>query len=234
MTGPRRLTVGTSERTEAPSDARMGIVTAVTSRGIDVAVAGGAVEGIAHLSSYNPAVGDPVYVTRYQDSWMVHGRPVGPGTATDSASPGSGLGATLVDGMALSGGGGVMATSVGAVVTVPRYSVTYFHPPGHWVELQWRYSWFSTVAGDVLQVQLLESLAAYAVQIEHVQPSGGVGNWASQAVLIPPALGDSARTFTMRLQRLAGTGTSRIDDAGARRGALLVFDVGDKSIIRTV
>src|ERR1041384_3661417 len=79
----------------------MGTVVAVTSRGIDVSVGTGLVPNIAHLQGYNPAVGDPVGMLRFEDSWVVLGRPVGPGTATDNVTPGSGLGTTLLGGVVL-------------------------------------------------------------------------------------------------------------------------------------
>lgn len=233
VTGPRRLTTGTSERTDEPTDGRVGIVTAVTNRGLTVDVAGGVFPDVAHLSSYNPGVGDPVMLSRYRDSWIALGRPVGPGTPTDNASPGTGIGSTLLDGVALSGSGVTVASSTGALVPVPRYAVTYFHPAGHWVELRWCYSWFSTVTNDVLIVRLVE-LGGTAVQIEETQPGGGVGNFASRSILVPPSLGGARRSWTMTLQRFSGSGTSRIDDAAARRGSLLAVDAGDQAIIRTV
>ena len=233
VAGPRRLTAGTSERTNEPTDGRVGLVTAVTTRGLTVDVAGGVIDGVAHLSSYNPGVGDPVLLSRYRDSWTALGRPVGPGTPTDNSSPGTGIGSTLLDGMALSGSGATMASSTGALVPVPRYGVTYFHPAGHWVELRWNYSWFSTVANDVLIMRLVE-LGGTAVQIEETQPGGGVGNYASRAILVPPSLGGARRTWSMTLQRFSGSGTSRVDDAAARRGSLLAVDAGDQAIIRTV
>lgn len=234
--GPRRLTQGTAERTEAPSDGRTGTVTAVTSRGIDVNVAGGSVEGIAHLSSYNPAVGDTVYLTRYQDSWIVQGRPVGPGTATDNASPGTGIGSTLLDGMALTKSGAVLATSAttGLAVPVPRYGVTFYHPLNHWVRIDVTYTYFSTVNGDVVQVQLVELATGIVTdQVEYPQNSGA--SWyVTNTFLVPPSFGGFRRSYGLRVVRAGGSGSCRLEDHATRRGLMLAYDAGDGAIIRTV
>jgi hypothetical protein len=218
---------------DRPSDIRTGVVTVVTSRGINVQVGSGLVEDAAHLTSYAPAVGDTVTLILYNDSWVVLGRLLGPGTATDYTAPGTGTAGTLLDGCVLSGGGAVMASSTGSVVTVPRYGVTYYHPPGHWVELRWLYNWFSTSTNDVLIVQLLEA-GGTALQTIETQGGGGVGSTSEYGLMTPPTLGGAKRSWTMTVQRFAGAGTSRIEDPAVRRGKLLAFDAGDQAIIRTV
>jgi hypothetical protein len=219
---------------ERPSDFRTGAVTAVTSRGVSVQVGTGLVENAAHLTSYNPAVGDTVAMTLFNDSWVVLGRLLGPGTPTDYTAPGTGIGAQLLDGCVLSGGGAVMASSTGSVVAVPRYGVTFYHPIGHWVELRWLYNWFSTATNDVLIVQLVEAYSGTTLQIVETQGGGGVGSAAEYGLLTPPTLGGAKRSWSMTVQRFAGAGTSRIEDPAARRGKLLAYDAGDQVMIRTV
>lgn len=232
--GAKGLTSQTATGIEAPSDMRMGTVQAVSSRGIDVSVGTGLVEGAAHLPGYNPAVGDPVAMVRFQDTWLVLGRPVGPGTATDFSSPGTGLGFTLLDGMVLTQAGGAMATSTGSLVTVPRYGVTFFHPPNHWVLVMLSYTWFATVGGDVLQVSMYETLSGTAFwKGDHVQVTGA-SRFESYAVMVPPAFGGQKRTYGLKIQRLGGTGTSQIEDHALRRGSMLAYDLGDNGTIRTV
>lgn len=216
-----------------PSDLRTGEVVAVTSRGIDVQVGTGLVAGAAHLTSYNPAVGDTVAMISFADSWTVLGRLLGPGTAVDYTAPGTAVGVQLLDACVLSGANTVMASSTGSVVAVPRYGVTYYHPVGHWVELRWLYNWFSTVTNDVMIMQLLEA-GGTALQTIETQPGGGVGSTSEYGLLVPPSLGGAKRSWTMTVQRFAGTGTSRIEDAPARRGKLVAYDLGDQANIKVV
>ena len=130
--GPNPLTQATAQGLDGPTEIRTGTVTAVTARGITVAVAEGTVPA-AHLDSYAPAVGDPVAMAAFRDSWLALGRPVGTGTATDLVTPGSGAGPTVLGGMVLSGTNATMASSTGSFVTVPRYRCTYHHPANHQV-----------------------------------------------------------------------------------------------------
>lgn len=235
MTGPLGLTQEAAARTDAPSDITTGIVSAVTSRGIDVQRGGGLVSGAAHLSSYNPAVGDTVTMISYSNSWIVLGRSVGPGTAVDNSTPGTGIGAILLDGMVLSGANVDLAISTGALVTVPRYGVSFYHPPGHWVMLLWTYNWYSSVANDVMTFKLVEAGGTAVATIENTQAGvGAIGNGSTLAVMTPPTLGGVSRSYTMTLQRFSGTGTTRAYDPSVRRGSLLAYDLGDQSIIRTV
>lgn len=234
MTGPLGLTAAVGDRTGTPSDIRTGTVSAVTPRGIDVAVADGLIQGAAHLNSYNPAVGDTVAMISYSNSWMILGRAVGPGTATDSATPGTGLGYTLLDAMVLTKSGSVLATSTGTAVTVPRYGVTLFHPPGHWLEIRPTYTWFSTTNGDVMQVQLWESLSNAQVEAEeHIQPVGA-SQFTTTTFVVPPSLGGGRRSYFLKIQRVSGAGNCRLEDHALRRGSMLAFDLGDQAIIRTV
>jgi hypothetical protein len=236
MTGPLGLTVQTGQRTADPSDLRLGTVSAVTSRGIDVQVTGGLVLDAAHIDGYNPAVGDTVAMIRYSDAWLVLGRPVGPATATDNATRGTGLGVTLLNGVVLSGGGSTIASSTGAVVTVPRYNLNYHHPVGHWVMLWTGYSWYNNAVNDVMFVVFKNTVTGNSIGTDELIQAGGAtfGHWASAGYMIGPAEGGKEVKISMTIQRGAGAGTVRIDDAAARRGYLLAIDMGDQSTIATV
>lgn len=235
MTGPLGLTMETAARTSTPSDLRQGTVVAVSARGIDVAYADGLIESAAHLTSYNPAVGDTVTMISFANTWCVLGRLLGPGTPTDYASPGTGLGMTLLDGCALSGTNADMATSVGAEVAVPRYGVSFYHPTNHWAMILMTYSWYSSVAADVLTVRVKEAAAGTQASMDNIQPGvGGIGQFSTFALLLPPSLGGVKRSYSLTVQRISGTGTVRVFDPNTRRGSMLAYDVGDASMIRTV
>ena len=236
MAGPRGLTQATADALDGLAEVRAGTVSAVTSRGIDVQVAEGLIASAAHLDSYNPAVGDPVVCAVYRDSWTVLGRPVGPGTATDLATVGSGVGLTVLGGKVLSGGGATMASSTGSVVVVPRYGVSYHHPPGHWVLLLCGISWYSSVTNDWMSVALVNTQSGAAVgSVELVQAgSNAFGHFETWSGMVPPAYGGVRRDIHMTLQRISGTGASRIDDVAARRGYLVAVDLGDQSVVTVV
>lgn len=223
-------------RTADPSDMRTGTVVAVTSRGIDVDVAGGLVPGAAHLSSYNPAVGDPVVMIRFQNSWVVLDRPVGPGTATDLATPGSGVGATILGGTVLSGTNTTMASSTGALVPVPRYRCTYYHPPGHNVMIWCGFTWYCSVAADTMEVSLWDAASTLQVGSMVFNQSSNVffSRFESAGQLVPASFGGRKVDAYMQAQRINGTGTSRVDDAPLRRGYMIAVDMGPTSVIATV
>lgn len=231
---PRGLTQQTANRTADPSDLRSGTVVAVTPRGVDVQVADGLVAGAAHLGSYAPAVGDPVSLVRFADSWLVLGRPIGPGTATDLLSPSPMMGLSILGGMGLGGGGTTLASSTGAVVAVPKYAAIYYHPPGHWVGLWATYTWYCNTLNDTLQMALKDSVTGQQWSAEHIQ-AGNVlfSNFATELFAVPPTLSGRRASYTMTVQRISGTGTVRIDDGGTRRGSLLAVDLGDGSFIPT-
>lgn len=235
MSGPLGLTTATAAATGSPSDLRQGVVTAVTSRGIDVQVGNGLATDLAHLTSYNPAVGDTVVMMLFSNVWFVLGRPVGPGTPTDNATPGTGLGMTLLDGCVTSGTNADMATSTGAEVAVPRYSISFYHPANHWAMILMTYSWYSNVANDVLTVRVKEALAGTQASMDHIQPGvGNIGQFSTFALLTPPTLGGAKRTYTLSVQRFSGTGTVRVFDPNTRRGSMFAYDTGDAGTIRTV
>jgi hypothetical protein len=231
--GPRGLTAQTASRTDAPTDLRTGVVAAVSTAGIDVTVDGGTVAAAAHLGSYAPAVGDPVVLQRFQDSWVVLGRPIGPGTATDKATPGPAVGPVLLDAMALTKSGSILATSTGAAVTVPRYGVTVYHPPGHWVRLDISYTYFSTVVDDVLQVQVFEFISSQIIDLFDYHVLSGSSWFVSVTCLVPPTFGGVKRNYGLRVLRTGGSGNARLEDHSVRRGHMEAYDLGDQSIVRT-
>lgn len=240
MTSPyastRSLSGQTAAAIGAPSDIRMGIVSKVTSRGIDVSVSGGLVENAAHLSSYNPAVGDSVAMIRFQDSWLVLDRPVGPGTPTDLVVRGSGVGATFLGGTVSTPTNATIATSTGALVPVPRYRCTYHHPVGHYVMIKIGLTWYCSVAGDTMEISVWDAVTGGQVGSMVFQQSDNnfFSRFESGAQIVGPAFGGRKVDLFLQLQRLNGTGTSRVDDSGIRRAYMLALDVGDSSVIATV
>lgn len=234
LAGPRRVTSEVSGRTDEPTDLRVGTVTAVTSRGVTVNCAGGEVPDVAHLGSYQPGIGDTVVLQRWSNSWIVFGRPIGPGTPTDNATPGLSLGLPLIDGMVLTMAGGAMAASTGALVNVPRYGVTFYHPVNHWVLLLTAYTWFCSVSGDVIQVTWYDTISGTVIgKAEHVQQPNA-SFFPTTGMVAPASLGGARRSYAMKIQRISGTGTNQIEDHATRRGFMLALDMGDAGIIRTV
>jgi hypothetical protein len=233
VSSPLGLTQATAAATSNPSDIRRGEVIAVTSRGVDVAIGAGMVEGAAHLTSYNPAVGDTVAMISYANSWVVVGRAVGPGTAADYSVPGTGLGSTILDGCVLTASNTDLATSTGSQVAVPRLGLTYYHPPSHWVLLMLNYSWYSSVANDVMTTRVVEA-GGTAYSFDNTQQVAGVGNFSTVAVLADQSLGGLKRSWLLTIQRVSGSGTVRMYDPGTRKGSWVAYDLGAASIIRTV
>lgn len=233
--GPGGLTTELASRTQSPSDLRSGTVVGVSARGIDVSVGGTVVPGAAHLPGYNPAVGDPVAMLKYDDVWLVLGRPVGPGTPTDNTGAGGAVGPSVLDAMALSGGGSTLATSSGSTVIVPRYGVGFFHPTNHWVLLLVGVSWYSSVANDMVKLQVLNAVTGAVVGETELIMAGTVffGRFEVWAAMVPPAQGGQGASYYMTILREGGTGASRVDDVAARRGFMVALDMGDTSVVRT-
>lgn len=234
--GPRGITSQTADRTEDPTDIRMGTVLAVTSRGVSVDVAGGLVADASHLNSYNPAVGDYVVLVRFRDAWVVQGRVVGPGTPTDLATAGSGVGTTLLTGCALTGSGATLASSTGSLVTVPRYRCTYYHPPGHQVLILGGASWYSSVLNDTMWIMLYDAVTGVQMNLIDLTQAGTIafGHFETFGAMMPPSMGGRKVDLYMAIQRAGGTGTSRVDDAAGRRGYMVALDMGDSSVVATV
>lgn len=234
--GPRGLAQQTAERTGAPTDLRSGTVRAVTARGIDVEVAGRRVLNAAHLNGYNPAVGDPVAMLSFDDAWLVLGRPIGPGTPSDNATPGAAAGTTLLDGAALPGLGSTLASSSGATVVVPKYTCNYFHPPNHWVMVLVGHTWYSTVANDWMKLQVINQTSGAVVGENQLIQAGNnfFANFETWAAMVPPSQGGKVASLYLTLVRESlATGVVRVDDPVTRRGFMVALDMGDTSVMRS-
>lgn len=77
--GPSALVAETAGRTDSPAEVRTGVVSSVSGDTVNVSVAGGIVVA-SHLASYTPTVDHRVLLLKVQDSWVVLGRILGPGT----------------------------------------------------------------------------------------------------------------------------------------------------------
>lgn len=230
MTAP--LAGSVAERTDTATDIRVATVLAVTTRGLTLSVTDGVVYDAAHLGSYAPAVGDSVACLRVRDSWLVLGRPLGPGTAADNATPGTVFGLGVLGGMHTTGSDTTLASSSGSEVTVPGYSVTVHHPTDHSLLLVAGFSWYSSQNADWIAVRLREQSTAAEVGLwTEPQVSNAFGRVAMISTLVPMSYGGQARSYYMTVQRLTGTGATRIDRVGVRPGFLFAIDLGDKSMV---
>lgn len=232
--GPGRLVSGTEQKTADPSELRVGVVTEVTARGITVAISEGSVAA-GHLDSYAPAVGDNAALMKTQDSWLALGRVVGSATPTDLNSPGSGIGPSVLDAMISSGGGGTLASSTGALVTVPKFSLDFYHPPGHQVLVLAGFNWYGTVTNDWIIAQLWETTTNTQVgQFVDIQSNNAFGraDWIYGCMIND--FGGAKRNVVFKIQRLTGTGTIRSDDSTTNRPFMIAYDMGDSSVFRIV
>lgn len=229
--GPSGLTQQTAARTETPSDLRSGVVSAVTKQGVEVTVANGTVTA-AHLSSYAPAVGDPVALERVNDTWLVMGRPIGPGTQTDLLSPSPMMG-NVLGGSITIGADATLVSSTGATQDVPRVGVSFYHPPGHVVEVRVPFIWFSTVSTDWIIANLVETVSGVKFA-EVLEPEVTGSSFVRDSLLIgylPASFGGVARRVKMTMARFSGTGTTSVLHVANRPTCLLALDMGDTSLI---
>lgn len=77
--GAGKLAQDIADKTDRPSDLRVGTVTAVAYTTVTVNVAGGDIEA-ARLSTYMPGVGDSCLLMVVGDSWVALGAVFGPGS----------------------------------------------------------------------------------------------------------------------------------------------------------
>ena len=56
----------------------------------------------------------------------------------------------------------------------------------------------------------------------------------SSGQIVLPTVGGRKVDLYLQVQRLSGTGTSRVDDAVIRRGYMVALDMADGSVIATV
>jgi hypothetical protein len=230
----RSLAEQTAQRTDAPTDLRMGTVTAVTAFGIEVDVGGGTVTA-SHLDSYAPSVGHTVVLQRLLDAWVCLGRPIGSGTDQGGGSPGSGMGATVLGGATL-GGSGTIASSTGAEVACPGMSMSFFHPIGHTVLLVAGFWWASSNSADWIITRW---------RVNH--PSGGgilLGEWSEPVVnsgfgrygvhmaVAPPTYGGPNRTYYLNMLRITGSGTTSISRNSGATSFVTAIDLGDSSLVK--
>lgn len=234
--GPREITTQTEGKTEGPSDLRVGTVKAVSAQGITVTVASGDIIA-AHLDSYSPTVGDAVALMKAQDSWLVLGRAIGPGTrvATDLTGPGPTATGSTLAGLVTAGDGTVMASSaVGVTVDVSKLDLNYYHPVGHHVLCSLGFNWTASAANTGLVVDVWENTIASPVQISQlVITSAGAAsrtNWINiQCVLAANTYGGAPRNINVAVtSQTAGTVT--VTDS-SRRAYLFVQDLGHTSFI---
>lgn len=228
--GPSALTERLAERTGAPSDIRIGRVTEVTAYGVTVDVAGGQVPA-SYLDSYAPAVGHTVVLQRFLDAWTVIGRPVGSGTPTDGATAGSGVGLTELAAIRTEGGG-TIASSTGADIPVPGYTLTFHHPVGHSVLFLLGYSWYSTQSADWFFGHIREATSGGTIS-EWVEPiiSNSFGRYGTWPAVAGPSYGGQKRTYYMTMARLSGTGTTTVSKNDANKGFFIALDLGDQSFV---
>lgn len=231
--GPSSLTQQTAAKTDSPSDLRVGIVSAVTARGIEVQVANGPIEA-AHLDSYAPAVGDSVALMKTQDSWLCMGRVVGSGTVTDYSAPGSAAGPSVLDAIRTTGTSN-LAVSSGGTVAVPKYTLTYYHPPNHQVLILMFFTWFGSVVGDWLLFDITETTSGTAVG-EFTEPAvaAAVGRGSTISALVKESLGGTRRSISCTMSRFIGTGAITITQNDSRPGYMIALDMGDASVFRAV
>jgi hypothetical protein len=91
--GPSALVAATAQKTDLPSDLRVGTVTAFTTTSVTVAVAGGSVTA-SRLADYVPTVGDVVALLVFADTWLVLNVLVGadkPAETWHTVNPGVGF-----------------------------------------------------------------------------------------------------------------------------------------------
>jgi hypothetical protein len=229
----RSLAEQTAQRTEAPTDLRMGTVTAVTAYGIEVNVGGGAVTA-SHLDSYAPSVGHTVVLQRVLDAWVCLGRPVGSGTDQLGGMAGSGMGATVLGGATFSGGA-TLASSTGAEVAIPGMSMSFFHPTGHAVLLMAGFWWQSSNAADwiITRWRVNHPSGAGILVGEWSEPvvSTSFGRWGQHWVVVPPTFAGPNRTYYLNMLRITGAGTTTVTRTFTYCAAI---DLGDSSLIKAV
>lgn len=228
----RNLAEQTAQRTEGPTDLRMGTVIAVTAYGITVDVGGGSVSA-SHLDSYSPAIGHTVVLQRVMDAWVCLGRPVGSGTPTDGGSAGSGMGLTVLGGEIV-GGSGTLASSSGAEVAVPGMSLTFWHPAGHPVLLMAGFAWQSSNATDWIITRFRNWTGNVVGEQPEPVVSTSFGRYSTHTVMLSAAYGGAQRQYYFNMARLTGSGTTTINRNPANQGYMLALDVGDQTLVKVI
>lgn len=229
--GPAGSTSETASKTDAQSDLRMGIVTAVTTRGITVNI-GPEVKDAAHLDSYAPAVGDPVALMKTQDSWLAIGRVVGPGNSTTLEGPGPAVGPSLL-------GGGIVTTTrststAAGPVNISGWDIDFWLPPNHAALIVTGLPYFGSVAGSVAQFTLVAVGVGQVAQLRRSAISGNIVQMETMTGVVMPSSVGRAINVIAQLQFLSGTGTSNVAGFSVNPGYMFAMDLGDTSFMATV
>jgi hypothetical protein len=230
--GPTKDTTQTAAKTDAQSDLRMGVVTAVTTRGITVAVGAQSINA-AHLSRYAPAIGDAVALLAVQDTWLALDRVVGPGTPTDLTEPGSGVGPGFLGATSLTGiSGSTLVSTAAGPVDVPKYAQSYYHPQNHAVMV---------VCGVVWTASATTASATYLIQETTASITPGFFRHVAGVTtdlchmiygVVPAAQGGTQRSVKLQVSATGGTITVK-DGIAAGRGFMYLLDLGDQSFVVT-
>jgi hypothetical protein len=230
--GPSKDTQGTAQKTEGQSDLRMGIVTAVTTRGITVAVGAQTVTA-AHIDSYAPAVGDAVALMAVQDSWLALGRVVGPGNPTDGSAAAAAVGPSFLGATSLTGiSAATLVSTAAGPVDVPKYTQSYYHPQNHAVMV---------VCGVVWTASVTTASATYLIQETTASITPGFFRQVAGVTIdlchivygiVPAAQGGAQRNVKLQISATGGTITVK-DGISAGRGFMYLLDLGDQSFVVT-
>jgi hypothetical protein len=229
--GPAASTTETANKTDAQSDLRMGIVTAVTTRGITVDVGAQSVDA-AHLDSYAPALGDPVALMKTQDSWLAIGRVVGPGNSPSLQGPGPSIGPSYL-------GGGMItvsasASTAGAAVNIPGYDISFWLPANHSALILAGMPWFGSVAASVIQLMLNVVGVGQILQTRRTTISANIANGdLVYGVVVPSSLARSVRVVG-QVQFISGSGTANVQGFSVVPGFMVALDLGDTSFTPSV
>jgi hypothetical protein len=230
--GPGRDTQETASKTDAPSDLRMGVVTAVTARGITVQV-GSQSHTAAHLDSYAPAIGDAVALMAVQDSWLAMGRVVGPGNPTDGSAAASAVGPSLLTGGNTTSLGSVtLASTSGGAVNVPRYDRTYFHPENHAVLAIAGFTWLGSTAATVFSFLITETTGGASHGLFRRLTGTTFEQYDVCYGVLPATLGGQNRRVVGQVSVTGGGGSATVKTGnGIGRGFFILMDLGDLSFI---
>lgn len=235
--GPAKSTTETAQRTDAQSNLRMGVVTAVTTAGITVAVGPQTITA-AHLDSYAPAVGDAVALMAVSDSWLAMGRVVGPGNPTDFSAAAAAVGPSLVgEGFAGNTVGGTMMTTTGSFANVSsKYTIDYYHPQNHVIMVVMGVCFSASASTAVGTFLIFENTSATNVGFRRIVP--GTTSPLSELVtgILAPDLGrpgGQQRQVVLLASSTGGTFTVTDGVAASARSFAFLLDLGDNSFMAT-